>query len=236
MIPKIIHQCMLPNLGEVCRPLSAEELRLGSHMRRVMPDWEYRLWNQTEVDALVQEHFPQYHPIFGRIRRAVVRADICRYMYLFVHGGFYFDLDYKLIRPINEQILSHSCVLPISRGAGSSFTLGNAVMGSERFHPFWTEFIKGIFSTNDLANLPEQMVEEVTGPKGITNFYLANVNKYEDIYLPERSMFHPPHRFGGFSSQKSPETFGVHLSWGSWRTKNPLAKMKRILHRKLTSF
>jgi hypothetical protein len=157
-------------------------------------------------------------------------------MYLSAYGGFYFDTDYKVLRTINEEILSHNCVLPLSRSNGESFRLGNAVMGSEAAQPFWADFLAHIFSTAGLVDLAESKIEEVTGPDGLTQFYLARQQMYDDIYLPARPIFHPLHTYRGFFSQKGPMTVGVHLSWGSWRTKNPLAAALVLARRKLTSF
>jgi mannosyltransferase OCH1-like enzyme len=202
----------------------------------MMPGWEYRFWTNVEVAPLVTDHFPMYAEVFNRIKLGVLKADIARYMFLSVYGGFYFDTDYKMLRPVDDDTLAHGCILPIARNSGASARLGNAVMASAPRHPFWTDFLAHIFSNADLANLPESKVEEVTGPDGLTAFYFSHCHLYNDIYLPERSMFHPPHSLRGFASQVQPETVGIHLSWGSWRTKNPLAAMFQLSRRKLTSF
>lgn len=247
MIPKIIHQSMLSNFNEPPKKLTAEERRLCRRMRQIMPDWEYRFWTDATVDIMVQEVFPQHLKVFRTIQRGVVKADIARYMYLFACGGFYFDLDYKLLRAIDEETLSHECVLPLSRGRSDApahlteisyehFLLCNAVMGSEAAQPFWADFITQIFSTKGLAELTESRVVEVTGPDGLTAFYLSRRHRYSDIYIPERSIFHPVHILGGLLSQTEPKTVGIHLSWGSWRTKNPLGAMRRLIQRKVTSF
>lgn len=236
MIPKIIHQCMLSNFNQPLKTLTAEERRLCRRMRRIMPDWEYRFWTDATVDSLVQEIFPEHLTTFRAIKRAVVKADIARYMYLFAFGGFYFDIDYKMLRPIDEALLSHSCVLPLSCSSESSFRIGNAVMGSEPGHPFWADLIEHIFSTSELRDLAERKVEQTTGPDGLTAFFSSRRHLYRDTYLPDRPIFHPIHTHAGFLSKTEPRTIGIHLSWGSWRTKNPLKAMVRFTRRKVTSF
>jgi mannosyltransferase OCH1-like enzyme len=236
MIPKIIHQCMLSNFNEPPKMLTAEERRLCRRMRHVMPDWEYRFWTDATVDTMVQEVFPEHLKVFRTIQRGVVKADIARYMYLFAFGGFYFDIDYKMLRAIDEDTLFQRCVLPIARSYEHSFALGNAVMGSEPRHAFWADFITHIFSTKGLAEVQESKVGYVTGPSGLTDFYLSRRYLYDDVYLPRRPIFHPVHILGGFLSQTEPKTVGIHLCWGSWRTKNPLGAIRRLIHRKVTSF
>jgi hypothetical protein len=132
-------------------------------------------------------------------------------------------------------MLSHSCVLPISRNSDSLFRLGNAVFGSEPNHLFWNDFLDHIFSHVPLNDVAESSIEETTGPEGLTNFYLDRRGLYKDIFLPPKEMFHPPLTYLGFSFQKQTTTVGAHLCWGSWRTKGPLGMIRAIAVRKLTS-
>jgi mannosyltransferase OCH1-like enzyme len=228
MIPRIIHQ--------TSRKLTPEEGRLAHRLRTLLPDWEYRLWSDNDNERLVEAQFPQYLSAYRSIKRGVIKADIARYMYLSALGGFYLDTDYKIVRPIDFEMLSHACVLPISRDDKSTFRLGNAVMGSQSGHPFWSDFIAHIFSNAGLEDLAESRIETTTGPEGLTEFYLARRDLYHGIYLPPKIMFHPPLTLGGFSFQSRRITVGAHLCWGSWRTKNPLGMVRRLAVRKVTSF
>lgn len=201
-----------------------------------MPHWNYRLWSDDDNETIVSKAFPQYLKPFKAIKRGVVRADIARYIYLYAYGGFYFDTDYKLLRPINATLLSHSCILPISRDSEPVFRLGNAVLGSQPEHAFWKDFIDHIFSSARLDNLREDGVEKTTGPEGLTHFYLRRKPSYPDVYLAPRTLFHPKVRCMGFLTDKTPMTFGVHLCWGSWRTKNTANLIRVFAARKITSY
>ena len=154
---------------------------------------------------------------------------------MFAFGGFYFDTDYKLLHPIDEEMLSHSCVLPVSRNSSSLFRLGNAVLGSEPNHTFWNVFIERIFSQVQLNDLAEADVEKTTGPEGLTSFYLEQSDLYNDIFLPPREVFHPLTTHMGFGFERGAATVGVHLCWGSWRKKSPLRNLRGFAVRKLTS-
>jgi hypothetical protein len=213
MIPRIVHQ--------TSRRLTPEEARLALRVRNLLPYWEYRLWNDEENDALVEDRFPQYLSSFRSIKRGVVKADIARYMYMSAYGGFYLDTDYKLVLTIDDAMLSHSCILPVSRDSETLFRLGNAVFGSEPNHSFWSDFLERIFSDGQLTDLAD--------------FYLERRDLYKDVFLPPKEVFHPPLTYLGFSFQKGPKTIGAHLCWGSWRTKGPLGVVRAIAVRKLTS-
>jgi mannosyltransferase OCH1-like enzyme len=228
MIPRIIHQ-------KTSWGLTPEEVRLAHRMRTLLPGWEYRIWNDQETEALVGDWFPQYLSSFRSIQRGVVKADIARCICLFVYGGFYFDTDYKLLHTIDENMLSYSCILPVSRNDDSLFRLGTAVLGSEPNHPFWRDFVEHLFAHVPLSDLAEADVEKTTGPEGLTNFYLERRDFYQDIFLPPREVFHPLITRMGFAFQRRTTTVGAHLCWGSWRTKSPLGNLKAFAVRKLTS-
>ena len=171
-IPKIVHQ--------TSKHLTANEFRLARRLQTVMPEWEYRLWTDADNHMLVQQHFPQYFPMFSSIKRGVVKADIARYMYMAVHGGFYCDTDYKMFRPLDEQLLEHKCILPLSRNSEECFRIGNAVFASSPEHPFWFDFLAHLFNGREIKscveNLAEDRIEKVTGPEGLTEFYLRIVS------------------------------------------------------------
>lgn len=156
-------------------------------------------------------------------------------MYMSAYGGFYFDTDYKLVLAMDEGMLAHSCILPISRDSGTLFRLGNAVFGSEPNHAFWNDFLEHIFSRAPLSDIAESSIEKTTGPEGLTNFYLEHRDLYRDVFLAPKEVFHPPLTYMGFSFQKKANTVGAHLCWGSWRTKGPLGIVRAIAVRKLTS-
>lgn len=232
LIPKIIHQTA------PTKNLSWEERRLTGRMLTMLKGWQYHFWDDNDNERFVAGHFPQYVDQYRRIKRGVVKADLARYMYLYVRGGFYFDTDYKLLAPIGEDILSKACVLPVSRGDArnpSTMRLGNAVMGSVPRHAFWSDFLRELFNTGKLENLPEDRIEKTTGPEGLTDFFLSRREKYTDVFLAPRSLFHPPLTTANFSYQASSDTIGAHLCWGSWRTKNVLRLARNVFTRKLTS-
>jgi mannosyltransferase OCH1-like enzyme len=156
-------------------------------------------------------------------------------MYLAAFGGWYFDTDYRVLKPIDDAMLMHACVLPISRSSAEVFRLGNAVMGSVPRHPFWGDFLEEIFAESELTEILEDRVEKITGPEGLTDFFLKNRSQYSDVFLPERSIFHPQLTMSGLSWDKSPATVGVHLCWGSWRSKGPLGRIRAVTVRKITS-
>jgi len=233
VIPKIVHQTAKTKL------LSPEEDRLRRRVNRLMPGWEMRLWDDAENLDLMERHLPQFSARFKNIRRGVVKADIARCVYMHAFGGLYIDTDYKLLRPIPEELLLKQCILPASRDSDPSspeFRLGNAVLASEPGHKFWEYFLTDIFANANLENLPEGVVEKVTGPEGLTDCFLRHPECHSLVYIPEKRFFHPKITWQGFSYDRSFGAYGAHLCWGSWRSQAFVPKVKILLARKLSSF
>jgi mannosyltransferase OCH1-like enzyme len=233
MIPKLIHQT------SASKDISFEERQLQKRFRRFLPDWELKLWDDADNANLVLRTFPAYYSAYNKLRRGVAKADIARIIYMYVYGGFYFDTDYKLLKGIGDDILQKTCVLPISRhnDPGSpEFRVCNSVFGSTPTYHFWKDFVCHIFENQDVELVDEYNIEKITGPEGLTKFYVENQNRYPEIYLPKRNSFHPLITYKGLFYEKGHSSYGAHLCWGSWRTKNLAKKIKTMAVRKITCF
>jgi mannosyltransferase OCH1-like enzyme len=159
-------------------------------------------------------------------------------VYLYVFGGVYLDTDYKVLRPFEVELDGNAAVLPMSRGVmgAADFRLGNAVMASVPGLPFWREFLDELFADPRLTGLAEGHVEAVTGPLGLTEFYLRRYGGNPQVHLPRREIFHPEILRHGFSYDRSSLPVGVHLCWGSWRSKSVVQSLKNMSVRIITSF
>lgn len=64
------------------------------------PDWEYKLWNNREFEALLNRPgFEAYADLYhNRIRKHIEKCDFARYLILYVYGGVYVDLDFECLR------------------------------------------------------------------------------------------------------------------------------------------
>lgn len=62
--------------------------------QHVNPDWEFRLYNDSENRALLEEHFPWFLPTYDNYPNTINRVDAIRIFYLAKFGGIYMDLDY----------------------------------------------------------------------------------------------------------------------------------------------
>ena len=229
MIPKIIHQTAQT------MNLTWEERRLQKRAKKLMPDYQFILYDDEKRQKFVEAHFPQYAERFRNIAKGVCKADVARLMFLYICGGWYCDTDYKWILPPPLTLVNKKCVLGISRENMNPMRIGNAVFGSEPGVDFWKDFIDHIFTSTELSDIKENRIEKVTGPEGLTDFYWANKDKYDDIYLAPREVLLPlltPHAYKAYSTK---DTVGIHLCWGSWRTSQISRRIKNWLRRKITA-
>lgn len=248
MTPNIIHQT------SPTKNLTFEEKRVLLENKRLLPDWEFRIYDDSDNELVMAEAFPEFVDAFRAIRRGVVQADIIRCVYLYHYGGWYMDTDYRLLRalagnvidskfPSNGQSLNavnlseQTIILPVSGMPGrDQHLVCNSMLASEKGHPFWRAFIEDLFSNDKLISLDEHSVEGLTGPLGLSRFYLENKDRFPDVCLPLKKYFHPRITRWGFSYEQHPDNYGVHWCWGSWRSKRLPRKIKNFITRKITSF
>lgn len=228
MIPKIIHQTARTS------HISWEEGQLVKKMKSLLGDWIYMFHDDIDNERLVQQHFPKYWEMFNAIPKGVAKADIARLVYMYVYGGFYFDTDYRLYKPIPEWILEKEQVLMESRNSANEYKLSNAILASSPHGAFFKGFIEHIFYEKELLSLKENRVELVTGPEALTEYYFANKEMYKDsVTIIPRTYFNPLIKKHGLVIEKTENTVGVHFCWGSWRSGNYLKRIYIFIKRKL---
>jgi mannosyltransferase OCH1-like enzyme len=110
MIPKKIHQIYFPWNGPLENiPIFVESIRT---MKEMHPDWEYKLWGAEDALALVKEHRPDLLDFYQSLRYNIQRVDFTKFLVLYVHGGFYCDLDSHCIQSLeplrDKRIVLHS--------------------------------------------------------------------------------------------------------------------------------
>ena len=81
------------------------------NLKLLHPDWEYVFFTDEDIERFVNEHFPQYRATFDAFTKQIQKIDFFRYLAIFRLGGFYFDLDVLLSRPLTG-LLCHESVFP----------------------------------------------------------------------------------------------------------------------------
>jgi hypothetical protein len=145
--------------------------------REVHPHAAYTLLTDDDGAAFCAAHFPLLARLYAAVPLGVMRADLLRYMVLFVHGGLYADMDCQALRdhtPLWEA--SRGVVLGRLNNARSPHSLPNAWMLSKRPRDiFWLAVLEEAWARCERAGvlrdggpsprpLDGATVEELTGP------------------------------------------------------------------------
>ncbi len=95
MIPKIIHQTWKS------RELPERTKKWSQTFQRLLPQWEYRFWDDQACLEFLRRYFPDYLEVYASLRNSAQRADLFRYMALFTFGGLYADIDCECKRSLD---------------------------------------------------------------------------------------------------------------------------------------
>lgn len=211
-IPKIIHQTWKNE------QIPQKWVAFQKKVQALHPDWEYKLWTDSDNDIFVKQHFPDFYPIFNALPENVMRADVIRYLIMYQVGGVYLDLDYEMLKPFDLK--DDELVLPKNRSTQSgdkSDSLGNAFLASIPQHDFW-KFLIDELQNNPPIGKQYEDVESGTGPIFITHIFQKYPNN--NISTPEKNYFHPTTPRNAADYQKvlqTKESYGIHHCHGSWR-------------------
>ena len=206
VIPRIIHQIWL---GPLNPPLDALSTWKINH-----PDWEYHLWTEKNLPALVNQK------AFDDSDSYPQKADILRYELLQQFGGVYIDADVFCVRPIDSLFAqlskkSSELVAAYEGREDDEALIANTVMMSGLNNPFIGELVANI----DVSQKGKAW--EITGPQYLTD----SIRKYNPSIslLPSKTFFpvhhkDKEHRVVSLSECKEdPEIFGIHMWSGTKR-------------------
>jgi len=134
-IPKIIFRtCWSKEIPEKWK-LSSESLEA------LMSEWQNILFDDDDNRAFVEEHFPDFLSYYDAFPYNIQRADAIRYMFLYVYGGLYIDMDFEILNPLDELFVSDNEVYLVKSGNVSS-CYTNSFMASKPKCKFWLEVIE----------------------------------------------------------------------------------------------
>ncbi len=102
-IAKVIHQTYYSKTG-LPTPLQNNITRI----MQLNPDWEYRLYDDADIETIIREHYGQeildvyrlIDPAYG-----AARVDFFRYLLIYAEGGSYLDMKSTTTRPLNDVLL-----------------------------------------------------------------------------------------------------------------------------------
>lgn len=233
-IPKIIHYCWFSG-----RPLTPFAKRCIRSWKKVMPDYELRLWTSEDIKDIIQS-VPFAKHAYEAKKWAFV-ADYVRLYALYTEGGIYLDSDVKVIKRFdkflgcaffssNEKTAYYYNKETQSKLQDDGTPIDSdeivigmgiqaAIMGSIKGHPF----------IMDCLDYYQTLTFNISGETDIndyiTVFHISRIAaqkygyKYVDCYqlLSNDMHIYPSSTFvGNMLFYKKREAYAIHLCNGSW--------------------
>ena len=212
-----------------------------SNMKLLNPDFEYLYFDNEEKDRFVKEEFPQYAAIYRDFRYPIQRYDFFRYLAVYRHGGFYFDLDVLLASGLTP-LVEHGCVFPfetislshyLRNQLGMDWQMGNYAFGAAPGHAFLEaviencvkgqrdpSWVKPMMRGTPPFRNDEFFVINSTGPGVVSRTYAENPGLAKTVTVLMADDVCDIANWNLFGD------WGAHLSDSSWRPKTSFVHQK----------
>lgn len=223
MIPKIIHQVYVKQKPDSEFP--KEYKRCQKTVFEHHADFEYKLYDEHDMENIVKTHCPEYLEAWNNLPRMIMKIDMFRIMLMYVFGGIWVDFDYHFFKTFD--LLEHKIVLTCNKEDehGNPISVANALMASQPNQPFWKNILDSFFNQIKKTDKPiryqsEWDVIRETGPQFLSKIWKEYLPK-EDIYVPERKLFHPPslnstYNYKYIQELRESGIYGIHFCTSLW--------------------
>ena len=114
-------------------------------IKRLHPTWNYYLTDDQENLTFIQTYYPQYLQLYNRLGKEIKKicqVDMVRILYVHKYGGVYLDLDYEVLKPLDDLFIFNSDLYLFQTSNMGGFT--NSFFGSRPNCPFWIQCIEEI--------------------------------------------------------------------------------------------
>jgi len=171
------------------------------------PDYEHWFWTDSGTRHTLRQYYPTWLTyLYDSYQHAINRADVRKYVLLYLYGGIYADLDTECLRTIDSSITNHSsygCILGQEPDLHRAFLYKKDIYVTTSFiacrprHPFMRRVIEALpaYAANALTSEWNYNILNSTGPTFFTEVvekYLnSDVGKSERILIADAEWFVP---------------------------------------------
>ena len=103
MIPKIIHYCWFGN-----KDIPKKDKKNIEGWKKLNPDFKIMFWNETNYDINTCDNL--YTKQAYKCKKLGFVPDFIRTEIIYNYGGFYFDTDVELLKPLHS-LLNEECIM-----------------------------------------------------------------------------------------------------------------------------
>lgn len=209
MIPRKIHYCWFG--GGPMPPLAKECI---ASWKRIMPNWEYKLWNETNFDI---NSIPYTKEAYDAGKYAFV-SDYVRLYALKKEGGVYLDVDFEVYKPFDD-LLHHRAFAGFEGSKHQPVMMG--VCASEAHGEWVSEMLNAyqgrhFLKSNGTADLTTN-VQFVSAIMTANGFHPnGKEQNYRDLHVFPVDYFSPHLTTGEYL--RTANTYCEHKGLSSWDT------------------
>ena len=150
-------------------------------VKKYCSDWEVFFFDDDDNRKFVIKHFPDYLETYDSLPYNIQRADVIRYMWLYVHGGVYKDMDLEIIRPM-EILFQAEADLYLVHSANVKSVLTNSFMASKPKQKIWLDFLEHTKKNAPLWAVGKHLhVMHTTGPNALTKVVMDKGVSYMNL-------------------------------------------------------
>ena len=219
MIPKIIHYCWFGN-GE----MPEKDKKNIEGWQKLNPDYQIIRWDESNYDVSKNSYMSECYsiPKWGFV------PDYARTDIVYRYGGFYFDTDVELKKPL-DCLLNEKCVMgfekkySVNHGHGFAAEKGNPIIKE------LLDFYEGIHFINSNGTL-----NMTASPVYITQLLVSHGLKLngreqyiDGVHIYPVEYFCPKDYLTGEIKVTS-NTIGIHHFNLSWMNKEDVQKIKEV--------
>lgn len=204
-IPKIIHYVWVGG-----KPLTPLALRCIASWKKYLPDYEFKLWNET--NSPMNHHYVKN--MYAKKKWAFV-ADYIRFWALEKEGGIYLDTDTEVLKSFNN-LLVHGAFF----GQTKDGVTAAGVIGAVPHH----SIIKDILAVYDV-DYEYSLLR--TSPRTVTDTLASNI--YRDVTVYDYRYFNPCDDGENCTIDKLALAYTNNHWAESWVTFVPIRKLARRL-------
>ena len=224
LIPKKIHWCWLS--GDPLPPVIQSCIK---SWKRVMPDYEFILWDMKRFDI----HSVPYVEQACAARKWACASDYIRWFALYTEGGIYLDSDVKVFRRFDKFLkhraffstLKWDLAMPGER-LGKQNWIEAECFGAEKGHPLM-KCCMDVYE-NAVFQLVNNVVTVGMAPVVLSNACTTfgwnnNTKINQPLILKEGVVIYPEEYFPSYLCKLSFfHTYAIHLSTVSWYDRTDL--------------
>jgi hypothetical protein len=116
------------------------------------PSYQYTLLTDKEAATFLETYFPQYIQLYESLTRPQYKSDLLRYLWLYVNGGYYIDIDILPILPLwtiyektenSDSFFSIGAYTNLQKGP---LEISNGFIASAPKNPIFLELVKAMES------------------------------------------------------------------------------------------